>query len=308
MAFPVAFPAAWSGRRRCGTSSFRVLDGERRAALLAGIVPAAGRGLEFGPLTSPLVGRHEGAIEYVDHATAAELRRKYAADPQVDIGRIVEVDHVLDAGELPASIPAAAYDYVVACHVFEHLPDPLGWLAQVADRLRPGGLLCLAVPDKRFTFDRLRELSRLAEWVEPFLEGRRRPSPRSVFDAAMLSVSLPLAVTWTRPPKPEELRPQGAGQTAWVLSLARQAAREYFDVHCSIVTPASCLSLLAEAAEVDLHPFALAGFGDTAVGSFEFYLQLVPAAERPGRERARGFREAAGSAHGGSRHDPQAGS
>jgi SAM-dependent methyltransferase len=307
MFLPVAFPALWPGRRR-GPSSFRVLGGNRRAALLAGIEPATCRGLEFGPLTSPLVGRHEGPIEYVDHATAAELRRKYAADPHVDVTKIMEVDHVLDAGSLPASIPAAAYDYVIACHVFEHLPDPLGWLAQVAERMRPDGRLCLAVPDKRFTFDRLRPLARLADWVEPLVEGRCRPSPRSVFDAAMLSVSMPLAVTWTRPPKPEELRPQGAGQTPWVLSLVRQAAREYFDVHCSIVTPASCLGLLAEAAEADLHPFGLVGFGDTAPGAFEFFLQLVPAGGQPGPERARTFRAAAASAHRGSRHDPAAGS
>jgi SAM-dependent methyltransferase len=287
-------------------SSFRILGADRRTALLAGIEPGGCRGLEFGPLTSPLVGREEGAIEYVDHATTADLRLKYTADPQVDVARIVEVDHVLEAGGLPASIPAGAYDYVVACHVFEHLPDPLGWLAQVADRLRPGGRLCLALPDKRFTFDRLRELSRLADWVDALLEGRRRPAPRSVFDAAMLSVSLPLAATWARPPRPEELRPQGAGQIEWVLGLARQAAREYFDVHCSVFTPASCLGLLAEAAEADLHPFALAGFGDTAVGSFEFFLQLVAAPGQPGGKRARIFRAAAATAHGGSRHDPAA--
>lgn len=299
----LASPARSAGRR-----PFRELSGDRRAAVLAGIDPATCRGLEFGPLTSPLVGRDQGPIEYVDHATTVELERKYAADPQVDTSRLVAVDHVLEHGSLPASLPRMAYDYAVACHVFEHLPDPLGWLGQVAGRLKPAGRLCLALPDKRFTFDRLRELTRLADWVEALLEGRRRPAARSVFDAAMLSVRMPLAVTWARPPRPEELRPQGLGQPGWALELARQAAAEYVDIHCSVFTPGSCLTLLAEAAEIDLHPFALAGFGDTAVGGFEFFLQLVPAGDEPGSERARAFRAAAASAHAGSRHDRQAGS
>ena len=94
-------------RHRDRPSPFHLLGADRRTALLAGIEPGGCRGLEFGPLTSPLVGREEGAIEYVDHATTADLRLKYAADPQVDVARIVEVDHVLEAGGLPASIPAA---------------------------------------------------------------------------------------------------------------------------------------------------------------------------------------------------------
>ncbi len=286
---------------------FRVLPGERRGAMLAGLNPGSSRGLEFGPLTSPLVGRQEGAVEYVDHATSEELREKYAPDPNVDVTAIVAVDHVLESGRLPASIPMSAYGYVIACHVFEHLPDPLGWLTEIATRLKPGGMLCLAVPDNRFTFDRLREPTRLAEWVEALLEQRCRPSPRSVFDAAMLSVSLPPAVTWSRPASREELRPQGEGQAGWALGLARQAAGEYFDVHCSVFTPASCLTLLADAAELDLHPFALSGFGDTPRGSFEFFLQLLLAKEQPGPARARAFREAAESAHAGSRYDRLAG-
>ena len=276
---------------------------DRRSALLRGVDLTASRGLEFGPLMSPLVGRQEGRIEYIDHLPTTALREKYATDPNVDVERIVAVDHILVDDGLPDSLAPESFDYVIACHVFEHLPNPLQWLADVARRLRPDGLLCLALPDKRFTFDRLRPPTRLASWIEAHLEDRRRPSAESVFDAAMLSVTMPLGATWRRPPLPEELRPQGAADPSWAVSLARQATQEYFDVHCSVFTPATFLTLLAETAGLDLHPFALAGFGDTAEDGFEFFVQLANRPSLDGPARAALFRQAAAAAHAGSPHD-----
>jgi hypothetical protein len=275
----------------------------RRSAMLADTDPSTSRGLEFGPLMGPLVGRHEGAIEYVDHASTADLRIKYAKDPAVDVTRIVDVDHVLEDGRLPAHLRGGGYDYVIASHVFEHLPDPLGWLAECAAVLRIGGVVGLAVPDKRFTFDRIRPLTRLADWVEARLEDRRRPSPRHVFEGAMNSVRMPAAVTWQRPPTPEELVPQAAANPTWALSIAEQALRGYFDIHCSVVTPRSCLELLADSAAIGLHPFRLASFVDTVPDSCEFFLRLALDPAGSPHDRAATFRQAATGAHAGSSFD-----
>src|ERR1022692_3161571 len=38
------------------------------------------RGLEIGPLASPRVRKDEGPVRYVDHASAEELKQKYATD------------------------------------------------------------------------------------------------------------------------------------------------------------------------------------------------------------------------------------
>lgn len=275
----------------------------RRETLLAGIDVAAALGLEFGPLTAPLVGRQEGRVEYVDHATTAELRIKYADDRNVDVTRLIEVDHVLEEGRLPATVRGRAFDYIVAAHVFEHLPNPLGWLRECAEVLGANGVVGLTIPDKRFTFDRVRPQTTLADWIEADLLDRRLPSPRSVFEGALLTVPMPPGETWHRPPTAAELAGQGWGSLDWVLETARKATQDYFDIHCTIATPRSCLELLADTAELGLHPFRLAMFHDTAFGAYEFNVQLGLGADRGPRERAAGFREAASSTHQGSPYD-----
>ena len=62
-------------------------------------------------------------------------------------------------------------------HVY--VPDLLGWLEDLQKCLKPGGTLGLAIPDRRFTFDRFRRESVIAEAVEAYLLHLERPSGRS---------------------------------------------------------------------------------------------------------------------------------
>jgi hypothetical protein len=55
------------------------------------------RGLEIGPLASPRVRKDEGPVRYVDHASATDLKQKYATDQGMRgrLDEIVDVDYVL---------------------------------------------------------------------------------------------------------------------------------------------------------------------------------------------------------------------
>lgn len=143
---------------------------DRRHYLLALIDPATQRGLEIGALCKPVVPPAAGRIEYVDHLPTEALREKYAADPNVDIDQIVPVNYVWGASTLPEAVGDQRFDYVIASHVIEHVPDPIGWFKEIAAVLKPGGVLSLAIPDKRWTFDCRREVTSASALIESYFE------------------------------------------------------------------------------------------------------------------------------------------
>jgi SAM-dependent methyltransferase len=82
-------------------------------------------------------------------------------------GRVLPVDVVAPGHALPFA--ADAYDFVLASHVLEHVPDPLAALEEwtrVARRY-----VFLVLPHRDRTFDRDRELTPVAELVERHASG-----------------------------------------------------------------------------------------------------------------------------------------
>jgi predicted SAM-dependent methyltransferase len=91
-----------------------------------------------------------------------ELERQY---PELRGEPLVAVD-IVDDGERLTCLPDASQDFVIANHFLEHCQDPLGALENMFRVLRPGGVLYLAVPDKRFTFDSARSVTSLEHLLE----------------------------------------------------------------------------------------------------------------------------------------------
>jgi len=112
-----------------------------RTKILALIDFEKWRGLEIGPLMRPIITKDMGRVEYIDRATTEELRRWYSNNDQVDPASLVEVDHVWGSQTLFDCVGRErVYDYVVASHVIEHVPDLLGWLQEIASVLADGGI------------------------------------------------------------------------------------------------------------------------------------------------------------------------
>ncbi len=203
------------------------------------LVDRAGLGLEIGPSHAPIAPKRAGfRVHVVDHLTAAELREKYTGHP-VDLEAIEEVDFVWKGEPLPDLVGGSArYDWVIASHVIEHLPDPIGFLQGCEQVLRPGGVVSLVVPDKRACFDAFRPLSTTGELLDAHLAGRTRPTPGQVFDHHASAVALDQAISW----------PLGAaGRWQLVHSLDEAVARaaqaratdDYIDVHLWRFVPES---------------------------------------------------------------------
>ena len=248
---------------------------DSRQRLRAGLDVATLLGMEIGPLTSPIVSRGEGEVIYVDHADTETLRRKYAGHANLDVGAIVEVDAIWNAATLQQAIgPARKVDYVIASHVVEHVPDLLGWLNEVREVLRPGGQLRLIVPDRRFTFDRLRQETRLSDILFARLAGTRTPLAPMILDHYLEVVRVDAPAVWRGDiddaalPRLHDLRD--------ALATAEDATRNgtYHDVHCWVFTPASFASLMARAVEMALIDLECVEFQDTQPGQLDFYVAL----------------------------------
>ena len=142
----------------------------RRDKILANLDLKALKGLEIGALASPLVKPEEGNIFFVDHVDTETLLKKYGPDPSVNKADIMHVDAVWGAQTLQDCIGAGRkVDYVVASHVIEHVPDLVTWLSEIHSVLRKNGSLRLAIPDRRYTFDYLRNESRIHDVLEAYL-------------------------------------------------------------------------------------------------------------------------------------------
>jgi SAM-dependent methyltransferase len=126
-----------------------------------------GAGIEIGALHQPLRVPAGASVRYVDRKTVPELRAHY---PELGAYELVEPD-ILDDGERLATLHDGTQDFVIANHFIEHCEDPISALANAFRVLRDGGILYLAAPDKRRTFDQDRPLTTLAHLERDHREG-----------------------------------------------------------------------------------------------------------------------------------------
>lgn len=261
-----------------------------RQRALDAVQPRGRTGVEIGPLNRPLIRRDDGEILYADHRATADLRTKYATHPDVvgpDAAPLMEVDLVLDGRTLTEALgPRAPVDYIVASHVMEHVADPVGWLGDMAACLREDGVLFLAVPDKRFTFDFRRAPSTTGDLVAHHLSGATTTSSAQIFEHTARTASVDLVAIWAGAGR--EPPPLFDNQLVSALRDARMVAETgaYFDAHCTVYTPVSFLTVFGELIALDLIPFEIAAIEPTEREQLQFYVTLRKRAAASPAERA----------------------
>lgn len=136
-----------------------------------------GQGIEIGALNAPLTVPKTAQVRYVDVMTAEKAQSFYTAEDGSPISNLgvapksyAPVD-IVDNGETLATFMEASQDFIIANHFIEHCQDPIGTILRHFQVLRPGGILYMAVPDKRYTFDLPRPVTTLAHHQRDHEEG-----------------------------------------------------------------------------------------------------------------------------------------
>lgn len=228
----------------------------RREPFLKHVNPATGMGLEIGPHNQPMVTKDEGHILYMDYLTREEHIRKNPNAGYID--DIPETDIVIEDNDY-AKYVNDKFDYIIANHVIEHAPDLIGFLMSLYSMLRDDGVLFLAIPDKKFTFDRFRPNTTLAHVIADYLNG-----PEASLRQHMIEVHLLYDMTFIG-------RPQNLSER-----LTKQSITEYFKttphygLHCHVFQSETVLQIL-------IKPLLASGFVQLDL------IEFVPArAERGG--------------------------
>ncbi|HVY96306.1 MAG TPA: methyltransferase domain-containing protein [Solirubrobacterales bacterium] len=186
-----------------------------------------GSGLEIGAFNLPLEVPAHARVRYVDRMSAEDLRREY---PEWADRPLPPVD-VVDDGETLATIAPESQDFIVANHFLEHTEDPIGTIATHLGKLRPGGILFYAVPDKRYTFDFRRPVTSLEHMIRDHEEGPQRSRREHYDEWSLLSI------------EDDEIRDEPWFEE-WALERARQLEAAGASIHTHVWTQASFLRLL----------------------------------------------------------------
>lgn len=211
----------------------------RKDKLLATINRAGSQGLEVGPSHNPVAPKAEGfsvtTIDWMDQAGLIEQYRKLG----VDTSRIEPVDLVW-SGQSYAELTGVRkhFDWIIASHVVEHVPDLIAFLNDCDEVLRDGGVLSLAVPDKRTCFDRFRAISGIGQVIDCHLQQRRRNSPGTLAEFFLHATSRDGVQVWGDP-GPGKFDLVHTPEQARSIMEHLIASETYIDTHAWCFVPSS---------------------------------------------------------------------
>jgi len=140
-------------------------------------IKAGCQGIEVAPWHNPIAPKKDGfatlVVDIHSQETLQNNARKRGFAPE-RIDGIESVDFQGDASNLHDLLRNGGYEgqveWIVSSHNFEHLPNPLCFLRSCEALLNAGGTLTMAIPDKRFCFDRYQPAATTAKILEADLQ------------------------------------------------------------------------------------------------------------------------------------------
>lgn len=125
-----------------------------------------GYGLEIGALHQPAVLPQQCTVEYCDVCSREEAIQHF---PELNINDLVKVKHICDLDKQGLTpFMSEQFDFMIFNHVIEHIANPIKIVGELFRVLKPQGYLVISAPDKRFTYDKNRELTPFSHLVTEY--------------------------------------------------------------------------------------------------------------------------------------------
>ncbi len=237
----------------------------RIAELTRHFDPARQVGLEIGPLDRPLIPKSRFRVSYLDQAPKSDLAPRYTGHG-VHIPALIDPDFACGSRDFVDVVGDLRFDYCVASHVIEHVPDMIGWLWQIHAVLKDRGVLALAIPHAEKTFDAKRNLTTFAELTEAYFGKFTQPNARQIMDDIQGSAAYHGTDAL-----------EAAFRGFHLANHARKVGL-YCDTHCTVFTPHSFRDILLCLDRCELLGFQLLSMGYR--GDDEFTAHLVKCATK----------------------------
>ena len=131
-------------------------------------------GLEIGACDLPTVPRNLGSCDFADLRSKEEMVQMW----NLPVEDVMDIDFLLTRDRPINQQIEKRFDYVVACHVIEHIANPIGYINDLQRLLDPNGarIVVLSAPDKRFTLDSTRTSVTLDHLLMDYYEDAKEPS------------------------------------------------------------------------------------------------------------------------------------
>lgn len=182
-----------------------------------------GDGIEVGALHNPILVPRTARVRYVDRLSNEDLKKNYGLESE----NLVSID-IVDDGQTLSTIAAGSLDFVIANHFIEHCENPILAIQNFLRVLKHNGILYLAIPDKRFTFDKDRSITPLSHVLKDFEVGPATSKHEHVYE-------------WLT--NFEKCTPNEADKKA------SEAMDQYWDIHYHVWTQGELLEMFSKLRE-----------------------------------------------------------
>jgi hypothetical protein len=241
--------------RRAGSWQRSIVKRTRIAPLLNS-VPRDAVILEIGGGYNPRYVKSEHPnVYHLDHCSTAELRAKFAADPNVahQVSRVQEIDFVFVGTPIETLVPPELkFDLIYGSHVLEHQVDLIGHLQSLEKLLKPKGRVIEMIPDLRTCFDALRYPSVTSDALLVYLKRPPIHQGKQVFDGLSREIDKNHGYRM-RDADFADVKFRTDLRSAYEAMLAsEEPGRAYHDTHAWTFTPESFRLMMIELRLLDL--------------------------------------------------------